>query len=524
MIPVPPEIGAILTKLRTAGYEAQPVGGCVRDSLLGLTPGDWDICTSALPEEVVALFGEEDTIPTGMKHGTVTVRSGGRLSEVTTYRTDGAYSDHRRPDSVRFVSSLAEDLGRRDFTVNAMALDESGRVVDLFGGREDLAAGLIRCVGAPERRFREDALRILRALRFAARLGFSIEAETGEAMLACRALLHAVSPERVLAELRGFLSAPRPGGLAESYAPVLAEVLPGLSEAAIREAAPKLDASPADFALRMALFCPAASAAEAEGLADALRFDNKTKRRFLGFGEAMKMPLPRNRGELLPPVRLLGWEDAALLAALPGRGDFAARLAEAKGEGLPLRVSELALGGAELLAGGAKPGPELGEILEALLAAVWEGRADNAASSLRPLAEKLLRRHIDSCGAVAFRETENGTEALLIYHRKGWGFPKGHIRPGETEEACAAREVLEETGISIRPDPGFRRETISERQGDKRKVIFLLGRYAGGEPRPQPGETQAAAWFPAEEAAGMVYYPGDRAIYLAALEYYKGHR
>ena len=210
MIPVPPEIGAILTKLRTAGYEAQPVGGCVRDSLLGLTPGDWDVCTSALPEEVVALFGEEDTIPTGMKHGTVTVRSGGRVSEVTTYRTEGAYSDHRRPDSVRFVSSLAEDLRRRDFTVNAMALDASGQVVDLFGGQKDLEGKRIRCVGTPEERFREDALRILRALRFAARLGFSIETETGKAMLACRELLGAVSPERVFAELRGFLSAQKP--------------------------------------------------------------------------------------------------------------------------------------------------------------------------------------------------------------------------------------------------------------------------------------------------------------------------
>ncbi|MBR3555576.1 MAG: NUDIX domain-containing protein [Oscillospiraceae bacterium] len=524
MIPIPPEIEAILTGLRAGGYEARCVGGCVRDSLLGLTPGDWDICTSALPEEVVACFGEENTIPTGLRHGTVTVRSGSRVSEVTTYRTDGAYSDHRRPDSVRFVSSLAEDLGRRDFTVNAMALDESGRVVDLFGGQADLAAGLIRCVGAPERRFREDALRILRALRFAARLGFSIEAETGKAMLACRGLLHAVSPERVFAELRGFLSAPKPGRLAESFAPVLAEVLPGLGAADLAERAPALDAAPVDFALRAALLCTSLEAPAAEALGEALRFDNKTKSRFAAFWKVLREPLPRSRGELLATARLLGWEDAALFAALPGKESFAGLLAAAKAEELPLRVSGLALGGTELLAMGAKPGPEIGEMLEALLAAVWEGRAENTAGSLLAPAEKLLRCRIDSCGAVTFREGAAGTEALLIYHRKGWGFPKGHIRPGETEEACAAREVLEETGISIRPDPGFRRETISERQGDKRKVIFLLGRYAGGEPRPQPGETRAAAWFPAEAAAGMVYYPGDRAIYLAALEYYLKHR
>ena len=522
MIPIPEEIGAILAKLRAAGFEAQAVGGCVRDSLLGLTPGDWDICTSALPEEVVACFGEENTIPTGLRHGTVTVRSGSRLSEVTTYRTDGAYTDHRRPDSVRFVSSLAEDLARRDFTVNAMALDEKGQAVDLFGGREDLKRRLIRCVGTPEERFREDALRILRALRFAARLGFSIEAETGKAMLACRELLGAVSPERVFAELRGFLTAPKPGAAAETFAPVLAVVLPGLGEAAIRESAGALDGAPADLSLRMALLCRSLEGAEAEALAEALRFDNRTKKRFLSFSEALKMPLPRDRGELLPPVRLLGREDAALLAALPGRDSFAALLAEAAG--LPLHPGELPIGGAELIAMGGKPGPELGEMLEALLAAVWDGRADNTSESLRPLAKKLLRCRIDSCGAVTFRETAAGTEALMIYHRKGWGFPKGHIRPGETEEACAVREVREETGISIRPDSGFRRETISERQGDKRKVIFLLGRYEEGEARPQPGETRAAAWFPAEAAAELVYYPGDRDIYRAALEYYKEHR
>ena len=524
MIPVPAEISSILAKLRAVGYEAQPVGGCVRDSLLGLTPGDWDICTSALPEEVVAVFGEENTIPTGLRHGTVTVRSGGRLSEVTTYRTDGTYSDHRRPDSVRFVSSLAEDLRRRDFTVNAMALDEMGQVVDLFGGREDLKRRLIRCVGTPEERFREDALRILRALRFAARLGFAIESETKAAMFACRELLPSLSAERVLAELRGFLSAPKPGNLAADFAPVLAQVLPPLTTSALRRASLGLDGAPAEFALRMALLCRPIGVPEAEALADALRFDHKAKKRFLAFLEALKSPSPRNRGELLPLLKRLGREDGDLLAMLPGNRGFASLLAAAKADGLPLSPADLSLGGAELLAMGARPGPEVGETLEDLLAAIWEGKAENSAESLRPLAEKLLRCRIDSCGAVTFRETAAGTESLMIYHRNGWGFPKGHIRPGETEEACARREVLEETGITIRPDAGFRRETVSERLGDKRKVIFLLGRYEGGEARPQPGETRAAAWFPAEEAAELVYYPGDREIYLAALEYYTNHR
>ena len=520
MISVPKEIQAILDTLRAAGYEAQPVGGCVRDSLLGFAPGDWDICTSALPEQVIACFGEGSTVPTGIKHGTVTVRSGGAVSEVTTYRSDGAYTDHRRPDEVRFLGSLREDLKRRDFTVNAMALDARGQVVDLFGGRADLAAGIIRCVGTPEARFREDALRILRALRFAARLGFAIEPGTGRAMLECRELLRSLSPERVLAEMRGFLSAPRPGALAAEFAPALAVVLPRMTA----EAAGALDACPADFCLRMALLCAPADAPEAETLADGLRFDHKTKKRFLAFLEALKTPLPRSRGALLPLARLLGWEDALLLAALPGKEGLAPLLREARSAGLPLATSALPLSGADLLAMGARPGPPVGETLEALLGAVWEGTAENTADSLLPLAEKLLRCRIDSCGAVTFRETAVGMETLMICHRKGWGFPKGHLRAGETEEACAEREVLEETGIRIRPDGGFRRETVSERQGDRRKVIFLLGRYEGGEARPQQGETQAAAWFPAEEAAALVYYPGDRDIYLAALAYYREHR
>ena len=159
MIAVPEAIRAMLEALRARGFEAFPVGGCVRDSLLGLVPGDWDIASSARPEEVIACFGEEHTVPTGLKHGTVTVLRDGAKAEITTFRSDGAYRDHRRPDGVRFVGSLAEDLRRRDFTVNAMALDERGQVIDLFGGRRDLEGRLIRCVGAPEERFRRRVLR-----------------------------------------------------------------------------------------------------------------------------------------------------------------------------------------------------------------------------------------------------------------------------------------------------------------------------------------------------------------------------
>ena len=171
----------IIKTLERAGFEARYVGGCVRDTLLGRPIHDWDVTTSALPEQVLALFPR--TVPTGLQHGTVTVLSDSGPVEVTTYRADGDYHDGRHPDGVRFVRSLREDTARRDFTVNAMAMDQRGNIRDFYGGRADLAAGILRCVGAPERRFREDALRMLRACRFAAQLGFAIEPETWAALL-----------------------------------------------------------------------------------------------------------------------------------------------------------------------------------------------------------------------------------------------------------------------------------------------------------------------------------------------------
>ena len=174
---------AIIKTLEDAGFEARYVGGCVRDTLLDRPIHDWDIASQALPEDVLRLFPH--CVPTGIRHGTVTVLLDGVSAEVTTYRLDGAYHDGRHPDGVRFVRSLAEDLARRDFTINAMAMDESGAVTDLFGGREDLSRRVIRCVGEPETRFREDALRMLRAYRFAAQLGFSLDAQTQAAIRRC---------------------------------------------------------------------------------------------------------------------------------------------------------------------------------------------------------------------------------------------------------------------------------------------------------------------------------------------------
>ena len=208
LIHLPEDVKAILHTLQEAGYEAYAVGGCIRDSLLGRRPDDWDITTSAKPQETKALFGK--TIDTGIQHGTVTVMRHGRGYEVTTYRVDGEYEDGRHPKEVTFTASLKEDLRRRDFTVNAMAYNEEDGLVDLFGGRQDLEQKIIRCVGEANERFEEDALRIMRAVRFSAQLGFSIEERTKEAIRGHAERLRQVSAERIQVELTKLVISPNP--------------------------------------------------------------------------------------------------------------------------------------------------------------------------------------------------------------------------------------------------------------------------------------------------------------------------
>lgn len=216
----------ILNRLTAAGFQAYAVGGCVRDSILGTVPGDWDICTSALPEETEACFSDLRVVETGLKHGTVTVIFQGVPYEITTFRSDGNYLDHRRPQQVNFVRTLKEDLLRRDFTINAMAVGLDEEIQDPFGGRQDLTDGIIRCVGDPDTRFTEDALRILRGLRFASRLGFSIAPETAAAMERNKNLLSYVSGERIYKELTGILIGTYAQSVLEQYGGVLAAVLP----------------------------------------------------------------------------------------------------------------------------------------------------------------------------------------------------------------------------------------------------------------------------------------------------------
>lgn len=205
-IVIPDRAQYVLKKLDENGYDGYMVGGCIRDSILKRVPGDWDIATNALPSDVINIFGGENAIPTGIKYGTVTVIVDGEPFEVTTYRIDTGYSDFRRPDKIKFTSSIKEELGRRDFTVNAMAYNDKSGLIDLFGGLDDINRKLIRCVGSPDERFSEDALRMVRAARFAAQLGFEIDGATIDSINRNRGLLERISSERIMAELNKTLT------------------------------------------------------------------------------------------------------------------------------------------------------------------------------------------------------------------------------------------------------------------------------------------------------------------------------
>ncbi len=226
LLNLPAPVTGLLTRLAQAGFSAYVVGGCVRDSVLGLEPHDWDICTSALPEQLQAVFHEFHTVETGLKHGTLTVIVDRLPYEITTFRVDGNYTDHRHPDSVIFVDDLTGDLARRDFTVNAMAWSPDSGLQDPFGGQQDLSAGLIRCVGDPERRFEEDALRVLRALRFASVYDFVIEPATASALREKAPDLKAVAGERIREELLKLLCGKAAGRVLREYPEVFAEIIP----------------------------------------------------------------------------------------------------------------------------------------------------------------------------------------------------------------------------------------------------------------------------------------------------------
>lgn len=365
----------ILCALDSAGHRAVLAGGCVRDSLLGRRPSDWDIASSASPEEVLALFPR--CVPTGIKHGTVTVLSGGGSVEVTAFRAEGGYSDHRRPDSVSFGCPLEADLARRDLTVNAMAMDAAGEITDPFGGRDDLRRRLLRCVGEPERRFDEDALRMLRTVRFSAQLGFEIEPRTLEAMRALAHLASGLSAERVRDELLKTLRSPAPGLVWQLVdLGLLGACLAPGDASAPREA---LDVLP--IYARLAHFCRGLELGgyimSTDRFLAALRFDGETIRRTASAVEVLKSG-SRDWKRLLR-----GHGEAAVLAAHPKTRALRAVLRS----GECWELSSLAIGGRELAALGYS-GPELGRELRRLLDHVIDCPADNRADILCKLVER----------------------------------------------------------------------------------------------------------------------------------------
>ena len=396
-IKLDPGAALLLDALHGAGHAAYAVGGCVRDSLLGLDPHDWDLCTSARPEQVMELFGEEKCIPTGLQHGTVTVKQGGRLYETTTFRTEGTYSDGRHPDAVCFVPDVREDLARRDFTINAMAYSAEEGLIDPFGGRNDLAAHLVRAVGEPERRFEEDALRILRLYRFAARFGFAIDPATGAAARALGPHLDCVSAERIQEELLKLLAAPRPGSYLEPA--VLAVVLPELEPeeqperfAELCRTIDRIEPTAENVPTRLAaLLCPLGEAGARKALrklkcSNALT-DEVTvlEREALGTpGSEMQLTAKRLLGRYeLPTIQRL---TALCSARHPEQtGAFAALRAEAErltAENACCRVSQLAVNGRDLMAAGVRPGPGLRQVLNTLLEAVITGQTPNEKDAL----------------------------------------------------------------------------------------------------------------------------------------------
>ena len=428
---------AILQTLMDGGYEACLVGGCVRDLLRGAVPHDWDICTSARPEETAACFAHRRVLETGMKHGTVTVLEDGEPYEITTYRTEGPYSDSRRPDYVEFVSSLEADLARRDFTMNAVAMDLEQNIQDPFGGIEDIRAGLIRCVGEPARRFQEDGLRIMRALRFGAVFGYEIEEQSAQAIHKnCHILKH-VAVERINIELCKLLAGPNVGRILRQYSDVFCQFWPQLGPlAALEQNTPwhcwggwehtihALEAAPDDLVLRLAVLLhdvgkpackstdedgvdhfyghPAVSAQLADQMLQTLKFNTKTREQVTSLVEHHDVQILCQERSIRRWLNRLGTEAFFQLLEVKRADNMGqnyelvkGRLAlldeiKAKAEEIILQkqcvsLKDLAVNGLDVTAAGVSQGPAVGRVLNVLLEKVLSGEFPNERESLLSL-------------------------------------------------------------------------------------------------------------------------------------------
>lgn len=437
---IPEKVGEIIQKLCEQGHEAYAVGGCVRDTILGRTPEDWDITTSATPQEVKSIFRR--TIDTGIEHGTVTVMLGREGFEVTTYRVDGAYEDYRHPKEVSFTKSLTEDLRRRDFTINAMAYNPSAGLIDAFHGMEDLKKGRIRCVGSPQARFKEDALRILRAVRFSAQLGFDIDEDTCAAIRSQAFALERISAERIQAELVKLLISDNPDYIHRAWALGITKVIMPEYDAiaGVEQKTPNhiytvdvhtlhaLKAIDADPVLRLTMLMhdfgkpavkktlesgrdifyrhPEVSARLAKAILKRLKFDNgtinKTVRLIQWHGlkydaEAVDVRRALNRVGADIFDDFIKVQTADVLAKNPAIIDGKLRLLKKKteiyhqvlAEGQCFDIRQLAVNGSDLIQAGIQAGPRLGAVLEKLTEHVIDDQSLNTKDRLIELALKI---------------------------------------------------------------------------------------------------------------------------------------
>jgi tRNA nucleotidyltransferase (CCA-adding enzyme) len=409
---IPEYVSLVMERLYTCGYEACVVGGCVRDALLGREPSDWDVATSALPDKMLEIFASESdnrsfrAIPTGIAHGTVTVISNGVPVEVTSYRVDGDYTDGRRPDSVRFTGSLTEDLARRDFTVNAMAFSPEQGLTDPYGGLSDLKKEIIRCVGSPEKRFSEDALRILRALRFASTLGFDIEPETTEAVIRLRGLLARISRERVSAELVKILSGKSAPLILIRFRDVIETILPELRESSDYSAAVKAVAGliernqkKAPTALLLSALMSEMHPEKVFPALNRLRFDKKTSVRVSTICSHLSVELYDKISvrclcsevgiDVAEDIISLGLIRAEISSKSAISPDCAKYISEIRKNNECVSLSGLTINGEDLLALGARP-EAIGNILKTLLGSVISEEIPNEKCALVLLSKGII--------------------------------------------------------------------------------------------------------------------------------------
>ena len=392
----------VIRRLHDAGFQGYVVGGCVRDTLLGREPKDWDVCTNALPQQMQQVFADCHVVETGLQHGTLTVMYHHEPYEVTTFRVDGEYTDHRHPDEVIFVTDVKDDLSRRDFTVNAMAWSPETGLVDAFDGQGDLARKLIRCVGDPKKRFQEDALRIMRALRFASVYGFDIDPATDAAIHALKHTLKDVAAERIRVELLKLLCGQGAGEILRAYPDVMQVIMPPLAKvdwAATVAAVEKVATS--SESLRLTMLLHQLSPADAKSVLMSLKPDNFTRDWVLALVTNQNFAFQPKRHSLLTALALFGKAQTYDLLAVrraKSMTDCEALedvLGDVLLDGVCYSVKDMAVNGRDLMALGAK-GKTVGECLNHLLGLLLKEELPND----RDVLLQAARAHLSDLGSI----------------------------------------------------------------------------------------------------------------------------